>query len=505
MLKNNWMKQIHLSLKRRFAIVVYTLATLVFILFLTTIDQIKNLKEYYKLNNEATMLSESKYTLDSLKNVMFNIIPLDYDFFKTGKSKYIEEINAYTASLVNTSNHISNNYFINGNKEIIQLSQKIIQQLKKYNNCFENYTGLLKQKGYNGYGLTGQINFQIDDLLNLCNDEGLANISNKINIISDLKNEYIIKKDPSILNKIKIVNEEAKAYAILSTKAPKLLLISKLQKLDEHINNLGDIDQTIGLTVNDGIFGQIKNAKEQFALNVNELRNQINQEMSHAIRLGYFWLIAITVLLLFAIYLLNFYINIFFHKPLEDIRNYLSKMVKGKLPKPLNFNQKNEMSEIAGSLNKVVEGLMTKAEFAIEIGKGKLDNYYHLLSDDDILGNALIEMEKSLKKADLEDQKYKNEEKKRIWANEGLAKFNEILRLHSNDINMLADEIVQNLVKYLNALQGGLFFYNDEQKDNIYLELIAAFAYDRKKYLKQTVKLGEGLIGTAALKKKGFS
>ena len=71
----------------------------------------------------------------------------------------------------------------------------------------------------------------------------------------------------------------------------------------------------------------------------------------------------------------------------------------------------------------------------MEIGKGKLDSHYQPLSEDDILGNALIDMEKSLQKADYEDQKYKNEEKKRIWTNEGIAKFGEILRSHSNDIN----------------------------------------------------------------------
>ncbi len=143
-----------------------------------------------------------------------------------------------------------------------------------------------------------------------------------------------------------------------------------------------------------------------------------------------------------------------------------------------------------------------KPDFAIEIGKGKLDSRYQPLSEDDILGNALIEMEKSLQKADYEDQKYKSEEKKRIWTNEGIAKFGEILRLHSNDIHLLADEIIQNLVKYLNAAQGGLFFYNDEQKDDIHLELVGAFAYDRKKFIQKSVKLGEGLIGTAALEKE---
>lgn len=502
MLKNNRMKQVQLSLKRRFAIVVYALAILVFILFLTTINQIKNLKEYYKLNNEVSVLSGFCYTSDSLRILMFNLLPLDPDYFKTGESKYIDEINYFNASLTNTINHIENSFLLSKNKDTKLITFKINQQLKKYNDGLIYYKNLLNQRGYEEYGLTGKINFLLENLLNLSKNEGLTNVTEKINNISDFKNTYLLKKEPSIINRIRIEGEEAKTYAINSSKAQKLILLAKFQELEKLIDKLVAIDQTIGLTVNDGIFGQIKSAKEQFALNVNELKNHVNKKMDLAIRVGYFWLIALSLLIFTAIYILNSYLNQFIHSPLEDLKNYLSEMVKGRLPKLIKFNQKNEISDMADSLNKVVEGLKTKADFALEIGKGKLDYSYHLLSDDDILGNALIEMEKSLKKADLEDQKYKNEEKKRIWSNEGIAKFSEILRLYSNDINMLADEIIQNLVKYLNASLGGLFFYNDDQKDNIYLELVAAFAYDRKKYLKQTFKLGEGLIGTAVLEKE---
>jgi PAS domain S-box-containing protein len=153
-------------------------------------------------------------------------------------------------------------------------------------------------------------------------------------------------------------------------------------------------------------------------------------------------------------------------------------------------------------LNNFVESLKTKADFAIQIGEGKLNSHYQPLSEDDILGNALINMEKSLQKAEMEDQKYKDEEKKRIWANEGIARFGEILRLHNNDLTKLSDEIIQNLVRYLNASQGGLFYINDDTTENVSLDMVAAFAYDRKKFIDKKILLGEGLVGTVALEKE---
>jgi PAS domain S-box-containing protein len=111
-------------------------------------------------------------------------------------------------------------------------------------------------------------------------------------------------------------------------------------------------------------------------------------------------------------------------------------------------------------------------------------------------------MRSSLIKADEEDEKRKVEDEKRRWTNEGLAKFADILRQNNDNLEELATEITINLVNYLKANQGGLFILNDEDKENIYFDLLAAFAYDRIKFMKKNILIGEGLIGTCAIEKK---
>jgi len=73
---------------------------------------------------------------------------------------------------------------------------------------------------------------------------------------------------------------------------------------------------------------------------------------------------------------------------------------------------------------------------------------------------------------------------------------------HSNEnISSLSDEVIKNLVHYINASQGGLFIFDDSDPNNVFLEMQSAFAYDRKKYLTKKIALGDGLVGMCALEK----
>ncbi|MFP4097064.1 MAG: GAF domain-containing protein [Cyclobacteriaceae bacterium] len=97
-------------------------------------------------------------------------------------------------------------------------------------------------------------------------------------------------------------------------------------------------------------------------------------------------------------------------------------------------------------------------------------------------------------------QKLESEEKQRNWVTQGLARFVDILRTNAEDVNDLSNRIISHLVKYLQANQGGLFILNRDE-DDPYLELVACYAYDRKKHLQKRVEVGEGLLGQVVLEK----
>ena len=110
----------------------------------------------------------------------------------------------------------------------------------------------------------------------------------------------------------------------------------------------------------------------------------------------------------------------------------------------------------------------------------------------DELGTQLIKMRDTLKENT-------EGEKKRIWASNGLAQIGDILRSNFKDVRELYDKIIQFLVKYSGSNQGFLFLLSDEDENDKYLELVSAYAFDRKKFLEKKVVIGEGLVGQCYL------
>lgn len=190
--------------------------------------------------------------------------------------------------------------------------------------------------------------------------------------------------------------------------------------------------------------------------------------------------------------------------PISVVTNTLERLSKGHVDNDMIYANTNtdEIGVMVNHLNKTIEGLTEKTKFAEEIGSGNYSAQLNLLSDEDVLGKSLIEMGVNLRTAQEEEQKRKIEDQKRQWINEGLAKFGDILRQDNDKIEALSANIIRNLIAYLNANQGGLFIYNDDDPSNPFFDLLAAYAYNRQKFITKHIQVGEGLIGTCALEKQ---
>ncbi len=203
---------------------------------------------------------------------------------------------------------------------------------------------------------------------------------------------------------------------------------------------------------------------------------------------------------IFLMFIIIYFIGRFIAKPIVKITGLLKQLSVGNVDKSLkiDMNSGDELEEMTESANLLIDGLSKTAEFAKTIGQGNLLAEYEKTGDNDILGEALLEMRQSLVNAEEDEKNRKVEDEKINWATQGQAKFGEILRMHDQNIHELTFNFMSNLVDYVDAIQGALFIKNDDSEDDEFFELVGAIAYDRKKTLDSKFKLGEGLIGRCA-------
>ncbi len=153
-------------------------------------------------------------------------------------------------------------------------------------------------------------------------------------------------------------------------------------------------------------------------------------------------------------------------------------------------NQNKRFEDLSTQLANQTRNINTVARFAEEIGNGKYDIDFEVEDESDTLGKTI---------QNLRDKLYDNNQKESLqnWEMRGKDKIGQILRMH-NDVNVLSFEVLEAIIKYINVVQGVFYIYDD---DSALLKISASYAYNRKKYLQDEVKIGEGLVGQAAIEK----
>ncbi|SMG12397.1 GAF domain-containing protein [Marivirga sericea] len=163
----------------------------------------------------------------------------------------------------------------------------------------------------------------------------------------------------------------------------------------------------------------------------------------------------------------------------------------------------NRFRGAAKILNGSIENLKKAANYVRKVASGEFDVEWEGMTDenrtlnDKNLAGQLIEMKKQMQLADMEN-------KKRIWSTEGLSKLTEIIRNSEQDTKELTFEATKYITQYLNAQQGSLFILiQDEGDENEkHLELSAAYAFDRRKFVDKKLQIGQGLVGQTYLERE---
>jgi methyl-accepting chemotaxis protein len=285
-------------------------------------------------------------------------------------------------------------------------------------------------------------------------------------------------------------DESSKMIGTALGKADELFEVQKkifklLENVDDYDKNIGDIRLLLFssaklLEETNLTCVKVTNLKRQEVVNI---QGSVERDFS-MLRFMLFVLIILVVVTGGITYYLT---NRLILKPVVGLQNKMDKVSLGELVQIGDSERNDEIGDINKAMVDLVKGLQRTAEFAKSIGDENYEAEFEKLSDNDVLGMSLLSMRDKLKSSKGLDQE-------RSWLTSGIAKFADILRTNNDNMEVLTQQIISELVKYLNANQGGVFVISKDKSPHV-MELKAMYAYNRKKFASSSIELGEGLVG----------
>ncbi len=396
------------------------------------------------------------------------------------------------------------------NEELIKLEQQfkhvqtidIKTLISKYDRQFQELKDLVIERGFKDNGLEGQLREKIHMVEENVKQLRDFRLMSHMLMLRRHEKDYIIRRDSTYIKKFDTEYQAAQDYATKISNGNKFETLKLLKNYSNLFHSYIEIDKRIGINETKGAQARLNELSIDLSKRIDELRTELTKKLnanSHKMYVSMLGLIFITSILLILILA-----KIIKHitKTIKSIQQILKRMGKGEIPEQINIRGKDEFSGIEHSVNELSTALRNTRDFAIAVGKGNFYSEVNVFNNSGELGTSLIEMRKQLMTvAEEREQNFKINEQ-RNWLNENLAKASELLRTKFENTTELCFQFIRFIVKATAALQGGVYLIKiDEETNEQFIELSAAYALDRRKYLNHRLDIHEGLPGACIYEK----
>lgn len=413
------------------------------------------------------------------------------EFFKTGKSLHL---NRYRANL---SRMLDNMRILSSQLSEVNIDPAELGDLQrlvlKYDSTFIKIVISLQERGYEQYGLIGEFDNSIDDLLKY--DFGVDK-SSVINMQLYVK-DYLLKGDSTIINNI---SNEVFMFTMVLEKYisdDEVTNVSKiLQNYESVFLRLRTTDNALGIYTGKGLYGKLFSISDEIdkVVTLPHLTTEVNNVYVSNINMLYgsfFVIVGVAVVVAFVFHG-RVYRNVVL--PIKRMRHQVFRMSKGEEPEMGRFTSKlTDLNQMTSALEGLITGIKNYREFANNIEQGNLNATFVPLSDKDSLGISLLAMRDSISKSSDKDRK-------RNWIIQGQAALASVLGKRAISDAEFFNTVLQFIVGYIKCNQAALFLVKDEGQEN-WLELVACYAWGKRKFIEKRINPGEGLAGQCFLEK----
>ncbi|MBI3218745.1 MAG: PAS domain-containing protein [Bacteroidetes bacterium] len=173
-------------------------------------------------------------------------------------------------------------------------------------------------------------------------------------------------------------------------------------------------------------------------------------------------------------------------------KRFINELVSLSNQDEVKSDKKLFIKEHLASTQAAISESRLAIESINEIGREKFIEVLQTIKDTSIRA--------SLESAHIKIVDLRKKEEESNWVTLGIASIAE-LKHQGNDLAAYSFQAISNIVKYLQANQGGFYLLKQSGEES-YFELTASYAYGKKKYIEQRINPGQGLIGQVYYEKE---
>ncbi|NOS91982.1 MAG: PAS domain-containing protein [Cyclobacteriaceae bacterium] len=173
-------------------------------------------------------------------------------------------------------------------------------------------------------------------------------------------------------------------------------------------------------------------------------------------------------------------------------KSFINELVALSNQEEVKSDKKLFIKEHLASTQAAISESRLAIESISEIGREKFIEVLQTIKDESI--------RTSLESAHTKIVDLRKKEEESNWVTQGVASIAE-LKHQGNDLAEYSFQAISNIVKYLQANQGGFYLLKHNGEES-YFELKASYAYGKKKYIEQRINVGQGMIGQVYYEKE---
>ncbi len=340
-----------------FFIVIVFIGVLGALLF-NTLDDVVNNKIPLVVNSDKVFT----YMLEMRKNEKDFLLfeGTNVEFFKTGESDYIRKFEENYAKILNEVNNIKNDKVIRNQKQAVNDLNRMTDLIKEYHDIFLDAANKTKERGYNEYGIVGELKDAVHTIQNSLNslDNSDKLLMSMLQLRRDEK-DYIITKELKYVDQLSngVQNFKETLAESQYDDNTKTNLNKLVDEYKAKFNNVVLIDKEIGLNNTNGLMDKYRSTIHELEPLYNDIcvmiDNSIYTELDQVSSETLILIISIVVIAV----ILSIIIAKLITKPIKKMVKVSQRIAIGDLTEEIKIPSKDETGELTSALKDMQEHL----------------------------------------------------------------------------------------------------------------------------------------------------